>query len=42
VGTEHFDGTSDWVISADRVHPSPAGIHYLGQKLADAIKALVQ
>lgn len=42
VGAPAGDGNSDWVVSSDGTHPSPAGIDYLGGKVNDAVRALIQ
>lgn len=36
------DGNSDWVVGNDRLHPSPAGINYLAERFAEAIRTLIR
>ncbi|HEY5668002.1 MAG TPA: hypothetical protein VIR03_02435, partial [Candidatus Saccharimonadales bacterium] len=38
-GSTVSDGNADVYVSADAIHPSPAGHVYLGQRLARAIKS---
>lgn len=41
VGAEMFDGNSDTMTSPDGTHPSPAGVDYYGQKVAESVLQLI-